>query len=463
MGDAEKQLEAIASASTDWDIPALTELSAAAGKLSEVMGSVMDSTEWAGEAAEGATAAFERLAENFLLVKTTADAVILSLENANGYRVDAATAIDGLSSGQVDPAIVAAARTASAVVFRGMTLPADGAIGIIEGMLGNEREKQAQEQLDKLEGKLAGESTTLRTAADELRDYTPSMPDVAPPVIPDPPTTTYTPPSAPRPVPVTPAYVPPPTITGVGLFPTPVSIDPPVVIGYPVIDHPSVDGDIIGTTPVTVPGGTGGGTFPGGTLPGGSGGADGSGGHGSGSGSGSGGLGAGLIGGGAAAAAAAAAAKARAAAGGSGGGIGRLGAGGLGGSNGVGANGSSAAGGAGGRLGAGGLGGAGGVGAGGATGAAGGAGRLGGGGGMLGSTGGGAASSTSGGNVTTSTAAGAGGRGGGGMMGGGAGGDEKDKRAGLGGLMAPKLDDESDAAPRSEGASAGGRDQQPQD
>jgi hypothetical protein len=49
------------------------------------------------------------------------------------------------------------------------------------------------------------------------------------------------------------------------------------------------------------------------------------------------------------------------------------------------------------------------------------------------------------------------------MGGGGAGDDEKDKRVGLGGLMAPKLDDESDAAPRSAGASAGGRSEQPQD
>jgi len=47
------------------------------------------------------------------------------------------------------------------------------------------------------------------------------------------------------------------------------------------------------------------------------------------------------------------------------------------------------------------------------------------------------------------------------MMGGG-GGDEREKRSGLGGPLAPKLDDEDDMAPRSTGASAGGRTPRPE-
>jgi hypothetical protein len=50
------------------------------------------------------------------------------------------------------------------------------------------------------------------------------------------------------------------------------------------------------------------------------------------------------------------------------------------------------------------------------------------------------------------------------MMGGGGGGagGDREKRSGLGGFMAPKLEDEDEAAPRSTGASAGGREPKPE-
>ncbi|WP_165314255.1 hypothetical protein [Agromyces protaetiae] len=47
------------------------------------------------------------------------------------------------------------------------------------------------------------------------------------------------------------------------------------------------------------------------------------------------------------------------------------------------------------------------------------------------------------------------------MMGGqgGAGDDEKERRSGLGGPLAPKLEDDEELGPRSKGARAGGRDE----
>ena len=112
-----------------------------------------------------------------------------------------------------------------------------------------------------------------------------------------------------------------------------------------------------------------------------------------------------------------------------------------------------------------GIGGGGGIvpGLGGAAGAAGlaaaarlGMGAGGGAGGAAAGAGAGAAGAASG-----SSAAGAGGRGGASVMGGGGAGGgapEKEKRSGLGGLIAPKLEDDEEIGPRSAAADAGGRD-----
>ena len=73
----------------------------------------------------------------------------------------------------------------------------------------------------------------------------------------------------------------------------------------------------------------------------------------------------------------------------------------------------------------------------------------------------GSGASAGAGTVGTGTGAGgAGGRGTSSVMGGGAGGgaQEKDKRSSLGGLIAPKLEDDEELGPRSAAADAGGRD-----
>lgn len=107
-----------------------------------------------------------------------------------------------------------------------------------------------------------------------------------------------------------------------------------------------------------------------------------------------------------------------------------------------------------GGLGAGGMGG-GGLGAAGAAGA-----RLGS--GLSGSAGGLAGAGSGAGGAAGGSAAGAGGRGGSTVMGGGAGGaggKEKEARSGLGGLIAPKLEDDEELGPRSAAADAGGREE----
>jgi hypothetical protein len=487
MGAAEEQLKKIVNSPEQWDIPALAEVHAAAGRLVEVMGE-MSQIEWKGNAAEAATTAFEALRKNFGLLEQATDTMMSVLVVANEAKAEAARELEGLSSGSVDPAIATAARTASAVVFRGMTLPADGAINFIEGLLGDEREKDAERALQHLESNLETRREGLAKAVQVLKEYEPVMPGVQPPDIPEPSNDDYRPSSPSYPTSPTPSY---PggggggggaggggAAVGVGLFPTPGIVETPTHFLPNEPGRPSVDGDVTGTLPghptTGLPGGTS--HLPGGSshFPGGSGGTGGSVGSGIGTGGtgglgGSGGLGAGLIGGGAGAAAVAA--KLR---------LGGAGAGGLGGASSVrgGMSGLSGTNGASARLGAGGLGGAGGVGAGGSAGSAGGgatgagangagangaAGNRLGGGGLLGSQPGAAAAGGNGSTVTSTTTGTAGGRGTGMMGGGGAGSDEKERRVGLGGLMAPKLDDESDAAPRSAGASAGGRDEQPQD
>jgi len=480
MVSAENELKALASAQTDWDIPALRSLEGSAGALVDMATAMMEESGWKGTAADAANTAFGNMRTNFAALESATTKLLAIIDAANGAKQRAVAKVDGLSSGEVDPGIVAAARTASVVIFRGTTLPADGAISFIEGILGDKREDEARKAVEELGDDLEVQRKDIHLVREGLQDFKPALgggdvppPEPIEPFVPRTPTYVWTPPAGPQ------GSAP----TPIGSAPGDFAISQPVLNPGPSwVPNPgtSVDGDIPTGTSLpghtTVPGGLS--TLPGhgtlgGSLPGGGSGLGvglgGGNGGGLGGGFGSGGMGAGIIGGGAAAAAAAAA-KARLTGGGNGGGIGRIGAGGLGGANGVGAGGSANGAGGAGRLGAGGMGGAGGAGGvggagaggAGATGTAGGAGRLGGG-GLLGSQPGGGAGGGGNTTVATTNAAGAGGRGPGGMMGGGGGNEDRDKRGGLGGLMAPKLDDESDAAPRSAGASAGGRDQQPTD
>jgi len=472
MGAAEEELRAIAKTTLDWDIPALEALKASAIALAETSTRMMPDG-WTGAAADAASEAFINMRGNFVKIEEAAGTLLEILGRANESRSRAQVALTELTFMQESVTTTVPLSTAPPLIAR----PTGGGLlpslvsNVAPTVTTNPREEHARAALTRLESELAVHEAEIRTEQEKMDVYKPASisgdPTGGPGVAPSAP---YSPaPRAPY-VPVAPANptlvaVPDPTI-GTALPPVynpPVEIGPgPIFIEDP--RGPSIDDNGPGHAPtLPTPGGS---HIPGGTADfpnGGSGGNGGNGGGGLIGGHTPGGAGAGLLGGGAAAAAAAAA-KARLAAGSGGaGGLGgsgaRIGAGGLGGANGVGAGGS-----AGGAGGAGGIGGAGGASGAGGTGTAGGAGRLGGG-GLLGSTGG--AAGGAGGNTTTVTsspAAGAGGRGAGGMMGGGGGGSEdRERRGGLGGMMAPKLDDESDAAPRSAGASAGGRDQQPTD
>jgi len=468
MGAAEDELRAIAATPLDWDIPALEALQASAIALADTSTRMMPDG-WTGKAADAASEAFINMRGNFVKVEEAAANLLAILGRANDSR---SRAIQALKTAQLmNDSVITAAPTPPSSIAKPASLP--GLLGSVPTSMPvlvetNPREEYARAALTRLENELVVHQNDVKAEAETMRDFKPAAisgdPTGGPGVAPSAP---YSPaPRAPY-VPVAPANptlvaVPDPTI-GTALPPVynpPVEIGPgPIFIEDP--RGPSIDDNGPGHAPtLPTPGGS---HIPGGTADfpnGGSGGNGGGGGGGLIGGHTPGGAGAGLLGGGAAAAAAAAA-KARLAAGSGGaGGLGgsgaRIGAGGLGGANGVGAGGSAG--------GAGGIGGVGGASGAGGTGTAGGAGRLGGG-GLLGSTGG--AAGGAGGNTTTVTsspAAGAGGRGAGGMMGGGGGGSEdRERRGGLGGMMAPKLDDESDAAPRSAGASAGGRDQQPTD
>jgi hypothetical protein len=475
MGEKEAELRAIVEAER-FDIPELVSLKVATESLKSTMTGIMDSPGWEGASADQAKILFTKLIDNFQKVTTATEMIQQTIHSANSARDRAAESANSLPSGKVDPFWVNAARTASSVVYLGQTLPADLAIGFIQNHLGNEREEAAKAAVAALEADLKYESTNLSKSREILE--TADSGDVPPP--PPPP-----PLPQPSPQPVGGSDSPARGTNGTGSTPSqgsgglgggidtnwtgpggdpgitqyPITSNPPTYIGGggPGTNFnpgPSVDGGLVGgTLPGTAPGGGHGGS----TFPGGSNGADGNGGgHGSGGLNGGlgggGGLGSGLAGGGGGAAALAAAKL------GGAGGAGRLGLNGGGGAGSNGANarlGAAGSGGAGGRLGGGGLAGAGGTGG---TGGAGAGARLGGG-GLLGSSGSGATPGAAGAGGAAATSGGSGARGGG-MMGGGGGGGgggDKEKRSGLGGFMAPKLEDEDDAAPRSTGASAGGR------
>jgi hypothetical protein len=463
MGEKEAELRAIVEAER-FDIPELVSLKVATESLKSTMTGIMDSPGWEGASADQAKILFTKLIDNFQKVTTATEMIQQTIHSANSARDRAAESANSLPSGKVDPFWVNAARTASSVVYLGQTLPADLAIGFIQNHLGNEREEAAKAAVAALEADLKYESTNLSKSREILE--TADSGDVPPP--PPPP-----PLPQPSPQPVGGSDSPARGTNGTGSTPSqgsgglgggidtnwtgpggdpgitqyPTTSNPPTYIGGggPGTNFnpgPSVDGGLVGgTLPGTAPGGGHGGS----TFPGGSNGADGLNGGG-------GGLGSGLAGGGGGAAALAAAKL------GGAGGAGRLGLNGGGGAGSNGANarlGAAGSGGAGGRLGGGGLAGAGGTGG---TGGAGAGARLGGG-GLLGSSGSGATPGAAGAGGAAATSGGSGARGGG-MMGGGGGGGgggDKEKRSGLGGFMAPKLEDEDDAAPRSTGASAGGR------
>lgn len=445
MSEWEQRLQNLANA-PDWSLPSLPQVGEALEALTTLLNRVASETGFTGETERNAIAQMEAakkdIGDLIDVVKTTLPAAI---SVANTRREEAQRYLAALDSGSLSADAQQTIRNAAAgatIVFPGFSVIAgEGAIAAANWFLGSQREAQARTAVEAVSNALNADQQAFPPLP-AMENVYGSIPNIPPDL-----QNTNIDPGGPQtpsfqkyPDYNTPIGVPP----GQGgvIMPGPDGGDPRFVPNDPdgsgpngtarppiynalpapgVIVHP--DGPV----------GNGIGTYPGGgqtpLLPGSPGG---SGGLGSG-GLGSGGLSSGLVAGAGGAAALGGLGKAAAA-----GGLGGLrGAGGLGGAG-------LAA-----RGGAGGLGG-------GLTANAGG----GAGGGLLGKGGAGGVGAGAG----AAGEAGGGSRGATGMMGGGAGagaggGGRSDKKGrGLGGPIAPSIEDDAEFGPRSEGAGAGGRD-----
>lgn len=447
MGKYEDQLSAI-GAGTDWSIEKIQTLSLALSTLQRTMANLAASPGWKGASADDASEVFQQLKKNFTVVQDAVTDIETTVTRANAARSNAASSTSDLPSAKLDP-FWRTAVTAGTVVVHPVLGPlaSDTALSVIEGFLGNQREDAAKKKVESL-------SSTLEEHRADLQKSQADLQGVAPVLIggdvPIPKDDGPTGPTMPGGYPG--GGYPGGGYPGGGGPAVPTSGANPGGSVGPVL-HTDLSGPTgpngttgptdgphwVDTTPhgpsaPSVDDG-GPGYTPGHTPGGGAGGAGGQGGS---AGNGVGGaspLGAGVIGGGAGAALLAGSKLA---------GGGTAGLGGLGGfgGGGVGAGGAGV-GGFGGASGAGGASAA--RGTGGLLGQAGGPGASGGG------TGSGAA------NGASSGAAGGrpGMMAGGGQQGGAT--EEKAKGQGLGGPIAPTLDDDDESGPRSKGAAAGGR------
>jgi len=451
MSEWEQRLRNLAEG-PEWQMPNLSAIGPALTSLTTLMNRVASETGFTGQTERDAVDQMQKAkADIEELRRYVQQDLPNAIRDANRRREEAQRHLDSLDSGSLSADAQQTIRNAAAgatIVFPGFSVIAgEGAIAAANWFLGSQREAQAKSAVEAVSNGLdqdAGAFPTLPemenvygsipNIPDDLRDTNidtggPSTPSVQ--KYPDYNVPTGVPPGQggvimPDPDGGGPRFVPNDPDGGGDGGPQGTA-RPPIYNALPapgVIVHP--DGPV----------GNGIGTYPGGgqtpLLPGGSGGV-GSGGLGSG-GLGSGGLSSGFMAGAGGAAALGGLGKAAAA-----GGLGGLrGAGGLGGAGGAGL--ASRGGGLGGGL---------------TANAGGGAG-----GGLLGKGGAGGAGAGAG---AAGEAAG-GSRGATGMMGGGAGagaggGGRSDKKGrGLGGPIAPSIEDDAEFGPRSEGAGAGGRD-----
>ncbi|MEV7694882.1 hypothetical protein AB0N73_16270 [Microbacterium sp. NPDC089189] len=451
MSDFENRLRTLAEGEA-WRVPSLGNVTIALNQLRALMDRISTETGLTGQTDAAAAA---ELQEAKGQVQSLIDYLETDLPDAitaaNEVRQEAQARLESLGAGSLNSEQQQLIRSAAAgtTVFLGpfSIVAGEGAIAGANWFMGSQREGQAETAYNEV-------TQQMNTASRNIPEPPPLAlsQDVPPP-----------PPAQPDPirgpiggpvgggpgggqgVPTFPGGSGNPgggSGTGIGSIPPYPDVpgtQPPIVMPFPpptgqdpIIDIPppgtiilNPDGPTDGGVP-TLPGGPGVGTLPGG----------GSGGIGSGGGGLGGGMTSGLVAGGAGAALGG---LGKAAAGG---GLGRLGG----------------AGGLGGLGGAGGAGGAGGLRAGGL------------GGGLTANAGGGAAGGLLGKGGTGGVGVGAAGEAGGsrgpaGMMGGGGGapagggGRNEKKGRGLGGPVAPKLEDDADFGPRSENAGSGGRDE----
>lgn len=416
MTTAEQKLHAI-NAGGHWQTPHLDDLTYAVDGLSQTLTHLINAEGWKGASADAAGAYFEAMIQQYKLVQRAVAQLERAVSHANAALDRAMTETESLPSSLVPAsayaAVAAAERDGLAVVrpLPGMAeRPLADAISAVAGLLGGNRNNKAEEVLAELSSDLERAASLLAEPQQEFKkviagiEIDPIDPEIPDPPVPDPGIGEHKFIIPPSPAPVrtltpepAPSYTEPGPVRGTS---HPSGTTNESLPHYYTGGNTSADGDSTGY----LPGGYSSGGLAGST---------------GGSGIGHTALTAGTLGGAAAAGAAAL----------------RFGTGG--------------------GLGSGGLGGAG---------AAAGSRGLLGGSAASGTTGGsGAGASGSGLSAGASQAAGgAGARGG--MMGqapmGGSGQNKKDKRPGLGGPMAPKLEDDyQEFTPLPDGARAGGRDQ----
>lgn len=431
MGANEDTLKQIAS-SPKFDIPELVPLRVALDSLQTRLKTVADNPGWEGTSAEAASEAMLKMRKTYFQIEQQVTRLEKAIEHANEIRTQAIGAIDDLPNAQAPSWVHNMLDAADPFDFPGIgpVSQAQGGLSVIEQFLGTQREAKAAAALETYQTKLETPSGIAAEVRQELRATQSAVWNDVPVETPAP--------SAP------PVGTPSGGGNGNGSHAgtgnsnytsnetgsvwqierpprrPPVIIEPPIP---PTVTPPPPGPNIDNLGTGQLPGSNNG--------TGGTGGSGGSGGSGSGltggptGGAGSGGLGAGL-GGGVGAAGALAAARLT-----SSGGMPAFGIGGAGSPGGGFIS---------------------------ATGSAGAAPRPGSG-GLLGGSGGAASGAASGG----AGAGGAGSRGGSSVMSsggmGGQGGETTKRRAGvgLGGPMAPKLDDDEQVAPRAAGTQAGGR------
>jgi len=432
-GQYETELAAIVNAPA-WGIPNIDQLGKALDHLVDNLTVLVASPGGKGNWATSASDSFAALQKKYFAARLALPAIDGAIANANNAKSaarDAYGRLPGISiPDDVKFAVAAAAvGTAIAVPILGPTpIAAALVLGMVEGMFGNQREAQAKAALDTLQKDLSTPAGTLAAsnqaiAATPVKKFDGS--GTQKPT--DGGSQSGSGTATSRPSPAAKRYYAGAGSAGSG--------DSGAGQGFaPGDPGPSVGGESgsggAGHSSTSADGDLSGGTVPGTGYNGGIGLA------GSGGGLGAEGLRGLGIGAGSAASAAAVAAAARM------GGLGNLGSGSLGGG---GLGGGGLGGGAGGGLRVGGLGAAAGKGGSGGTG------------GLLGS---GAKATVAASSAEEGAGGAAGSKSGNSMMGGqggGAAGREKEKRSGLGGLMAPKLEDDEELGPRSAGARAGGR------
>lgn len=455
-GPYEQGLINIADGGAPFDVPIVRNLVAKLVELRDVVGAAAQQPGIEGDSADAASAKFlaarTTIGEQIVYLEKTLQT---ALETANGVRDDARERLANLPAGQLtsgQESLVRTAAVGTTLILGPLALLAgEGAVQAFNGQLSQQREAQAKRDFESVSGTLQGLNPPSPPPAEFqvikpkrfVEEGTPSTTGGFPsgggprPGTRPAESTNDSPTFVPRGFdPADPVHTAP---TPEHLIPRPdAPRGPGIDLGQvpPHYTPPTPDGSIsgIGTLPGHISGpGSIGGSFPGGGISGG------------GAGLGSG-LSAGLIAGGGGAAALSRLSSGRgastAAAGrpisGSGGLLGKSGA-------------SATGAGLGARSGTGSL-------VGGATGGTGTSGT-GANAAAAGSRGAGTSASTggAGGTAAGGTAGAAGSRGAGGM-GSGSRSDRRDERRGLGGPIAPRLEDDDETAPRSENAAAGSRD-----